>query len=82
MNQNKDLDIEIYKMEKRQELIDSHIKELWDNIILPYLQDNNKKQILTKLTINDYDKFYKFMINENLSYKDMNNKIKKLYEFK
>lgn len=45
------------------EMIDKHIRELWDNIMVPYLENYSERQILSRLTINDYDKFYDYMIN-------------------
>jgi|AntRauTorckE6833_2_1112554.scaffolds.fasta_scaffold10682_5 hypothetical protein len=48
----------ILKMEK-------DIRELWDNVIIPYRNDYNSNYLLDKLTNNDFDKFYEFMIYNN-----------------
>lgn len=43
------------------EVMDDHIKELWDKVMIPYLRNINHRQILDKLNEYDYDKFYRFM---------------------
>ena len=45
--------------------IDKHIRILWDNVMVPYLENFNERQILDQLTTNDYNKFYEFMIKNN-----------------
>lgn len=43
--------------------IDNSILLLWDNVIVPYLENIKERQILDKITINDYNSFYEYMIN-------------------
>ena len=45
--------------------MENDIRELWDNIILPYLNDYNSNYLLDKLTDKDFDKFYEFMLYNN-----------------
>jgi len=47
-----------------------HIRKLWDNVIVPYLENDCQKQILFSLNSNDYPKFYNYMLlnNEIFSY--------------
>jgi len=42
--------------------VNNYIRELWDNVVVPYLENYQERQILSCLTINDYNKFYEFMI--------------------
>ena len=45
------------------DVISNQIRELWDNIMVPYLENYPERQILSRLTINDYDKFFNLMMN-------------------
>ena len=49
--------------------MDEHIRNLWDEVIVPYLENYNERQILDQLTVNDYDKFYGYMTSNNEVYK-------------
>lgn len=69
---------EIYNLEVIQEKMENDIKELWNNVILPYLESTTQKKILNKLNSFDYDKFYKFMIGNNNSYNLVNDRLKQL----
>lgn len=70
-----DVELQIIKME-------DDINKLWDNVIVPYIDDSNAKGILTKITKYDYHKFYKFMINSNKTCIELNNAINNLYEMR
>jgi hypothetical protein len=54
---------ELMDIEDAKDKIEQHIRELWDNVIVPYLNNYRDRQILGNLTVNDYDKFYKWIIN-------------------
>jgi vacuolar-type H+-ATPase subunit D/Vma8 len=60
---------EIFRVEKILEKIENHINDLWDDVLVPYM-NNTSSQILTSLTEYDRNKFYKFMINNNIAYND------------
>lgn len=70
---------QIYMLEKILNKIEIDIKLLWDDIILPYLNDVNKRKILYKLIERGYPEFYKFMINNNNTYNTVINKLNILY---
>lgn len=80
--ENFNLNLEIMNLENQIELMEKHIKLLWDNVIVSYLTNYEKRQILNKITENDYNKFYKFMINKNSSCKYMIEKLNYLYSLK
>lgn len=56
---------EIDWMENLQAQLNSHIRELWDNVLVPYIKDYENKEILNKISEDDYHIFYKFMIENN-----------------
>lgn len=56
---------ELEKLEHIFEGMERDIKSLWNNVMLPYINNYNNKQILTKLSSDDYDKFYNYMVNNN-----------------
>lgn len=49
--------------------MEHNIRNLWDDVIVPYLENYNERQILDQLDINDYDKFYNYMTSNNEVYK-------------
>ena len=48
-----------------QEKMELHIEKLWENVIVPYLENYTERQILFGLRTNEGDKFYKYMIQNN-----------------
>lgn len=40
----------------------SHIDTLWDEVFVPYIENSNQHQVLTKLSVNDKHKFVHFMM--------------------
>jgi len=56
---------ELYKTRNKME---KHIRYLWDDVIVCYLNNYNNREIFNNLTINDYDKFYKWMLYNNNNY--------------
>lgn len=54
------------------------IRRAWDSVMLPYLKNYNKRELFKTLTENDYDKFYKFFINNNELYAHYVNRMNKL----
>lgn len=69
INDNKTEDcepnLEISELEDCINNMDGNIVSIWNHIIVPYLKNDSEKQILGKLTENDFDKFYSFMVNSN-----------------
>ena len=61
---------EIEEIENEINIIERRIKELWNNVMIPYLQTDNR-QILTNLDENDYNKFYSYMIKKNMYINDL-----------
>jgi hypothetical protein len=53
--------------------LNNDIYVLWRNVILPYISNLTNRNVLTKLSELDYDKFYKFMIEQNEVCKDILN---------
>jgi hypothetical protein len=45
--------------------MENNIHELWNNVIVPYLENTNEKQIISKLNPDDYSKFFEYMIHNN-----------------
>jgi hypothetical protein len=81
MEEYSDNEVEDKKIEKNIQVIldryDEDIKKIWDNVIIPYLNnynnDNSKDKleyhnrgILQKISINDYSIFYNFMLKNPL----------------
>jgi hypothetical protein len=48
---------------------DECVRDLWNDIIRPYITNINQINVLNKLTENDYIKFYNFMKEESDIYK-------------
>lgn len=65
---------ELYEIREKME---NDIRQLWDNVIVPYLNDYRYNDILKYLTTNDYHKFYEYMIDNN---KNFNYVCKRIYE--
>ena len=57
--------IEMSELFITQERMNSDIQSLWENIIVPYLENCTEKQILCGLGTNDYQKFHRYMIQNN-----------------
>lgn len=51
------------EIDKVDDDIDNSILLLWDSVIVPYLENIKDRQILDKITVNDYSSFYEYMIN-------------------
>jgi len=72
---------ELTDLENKLEKIENHIEELWDNVMLPYLEDDNA--ILTKLSPIDSIYFTRYMYDNNPDIKLLLKKIKNvMYEIK
>lgn len=69
------IDNELIELEENFILMEKHINELWQNVIIPYLHNYNERQIINKIMENDYDKFYNFMINHNQMFRYINQRI-------
>ena len=48
-----------------------YVDSLWENVIVPYIENSNEQKILTKLTIHDKHKFIKFMVLHCEGYKKL-----------
>jgi hypothetical protein len=61
---------ELEELKQTRDNMESHIRRLWDDVIVPYLENDGEKQILSGLTSNDYFKFHNYMLlnNEIFSY--------------
>jgi len=76
--------INIQKIEELEHLIkildqiETHIKSLWECVIIPYLNNYNEREILCKLQNDDYYKFHNYMLKNNKLYVHVLNKINKL----
>ncbi|ARF11332.1 hypothetical protein Klosneuvirus_1_189 [Klosneuvirus KNV1] len=53
---------ELYDIREKME---NDIRGLWESVIVPYLNDYRYNDILNNLTVNDYHKFYEYMIDNN-----------------
>ena len=72
---------ELADLEMKLEKIENNIDELWDNVILPYLDNNNA--ILNKLSPIDSIYFTRYMYDNNPEIKLLLKKIKNvMYEIK
>ena len=59
--------------------IEKHIKELWKNVIVRYVDYCNDGQILNKLSSQyDYYKFHSYMLKYNRMYRHVLDRIKEL----
>jgi len=56
-----DLYDELYKQEEIIDKIYSDIDILWENVMKPYLENIYSKEVLNKLSDDDYEKFFKFI---------------------
>ena len=45
--------------------MNNNIRQLWDRVFVPYLENYNSNYLLDKLTSKDYHKFYDFMVENN-----------------
>ena len=48
-----------------QEKMELDIQKLWENVIVPYLENYTERQILFGLRTDDCEKFHKYMIQNN-----------------
>ena len=60
--------------------MEEDIHKLWINVMVPYIESN--KSVLSKLSVYDYNKFYKFMIDNNETCIDLNNSLDSLYKMR
>jgi hypothetical protein len=60
---------EIFRMEKVVDKMETDIENLWHDVIVPYLTNYSKLQVLDELDENSFDKFYGLMINKNSTFK-------------
>ncbi len=71
--------IELYNVKEKME---SNMKELWDNVIVNYINYCDESQILKNINSKyDYDKFYGFMVKNNEMYKYVISRIYELENF-
>ena len=56
---------ELDELENEINMVEKKIKELWNNVMVPYLQ-SEQRQILVKLTEDDYIKFYNYIVKKNI----------------
>ena len=70
--------IKLSELEELQQLFDNmelHIRKLWDNVMVPYLENDSERQILFGLKSSDYNKFYDYMLLNNKIFLDVANRI-------
>ena len=70
---------EIEKLEKIEVKLQNDVKLLWENIIIPYIENINEKQILFKLKKEDFYKFLNFMAKNNEIFKYIHNRFNTLH---
>lgn len=58
-------DSELENLERISNKMNEDIRNLWDNVVVPYLRNDDQKQILGKLNEHEYIKFYKFMVENS-----------------
>lgn len=58
--------------------MDDQIRSLWDNILVPYINDYTHKEILTCLSDAQYYVFYDYMVKNNPSYQFVLDRIHEL----
>lgn len=56
---------------ERMENLNDHILKMWDDVMVPYLEDFNNNLILDKLDPYDPTPFIKLFCEENFVYKDL-----------
>lgn len=49
----------------------SSIDKLWDEVFVPYIENSNEHQVLTKLSVNDKHKFVQFMVQNCEPYRKL-----------
>jgi hypothetical protein len=59
MERQDELELEYQLLEKKT---NQDIINLWNNVMIPYLNDIDKKQILHHIT---FDQFYDFLVNNS-----------------
>jgi hypothetical protein len=60
------------------EKIDDYIHTIWDNVMLPYLENYDSNSILDNMNTCDYDKFYKYMLDNSPAIKHLLEKYKSI----
>jgi len=68
---------DIRTLENEIKKVEGQIRELWNNIMVPYLE-NADKQILNNLTCYDYSKFFDFIITNNAHVRNLYNRYNKV----
>lgn len=48
-----------------QNRFDEQVRQIWDNVLVKYIDDIYNKELLHKLTIYDYNSFHRFMLNNS-----------------
>jgi len=79
--ENQELTVQdhITNLEQLLSNIEDNIKILWDQVIVPHIEPTNGgPRILTKLRLNDYHIFLKFMIEKNPVYNNILHNLLKL----
>lgn len=71
---------DIHEVEKKLDDITNHINELWDNVIVSYINNLSSNQVLTCLTEDDRLKFLKFMMDKSPICNTLTDHLKDLYE--
>jgi hypothetical protein len=57
-------DYEVGKL-NAQDQFELYVHMLWETCIIPYINNSNDAKVLIKLTENDFDKFYRFMLDNS-----------------
>lgn len=68
----------VNELEEIRDKMEKDIKYLWENVMVLYLQNLNKRQVLDLINETDYHKFYKFMINNNKAYNEIQEQLNNL----
>lgn len=63
--------------EEEFEYYETHIRNIWDKIILKYVKDVNNKEMLFNLDEHSYNKWYDYMITNNEYLSELHNEMMK-----
>lgn len=59
---------EIYDLERAIEKMENDMRELWDNVMMQYINNVEQKQILAQIRDGDFEKFRDYMFKNNEIY--------------
>lgn len=70
---------ELYS-EKYEQFINlqDHILNMWELVIIPYLENHPNRAILDKLTSRDYNRFLEFFMNNSQAYQELDQELDQL----